>query len=81
MGNSKTKILWTSPNGHILIATGFSFYNSDEIIYLVYTEHRNYRKFNSRKFYNVNWCMERWEYDFDKSLNYALNLKDEIIED
>lgn len=81
MENKKNKILWCSSNQHIIIVERMSFYNEDEIIYVIYIEHRNYRKFNSKIIYNVNWSMERWEYSLEKAIKYAEELEDQFIED
>lgn len=77
----KNRIVWCSSNQHIIIAESKSFYNDNEKIYIIYTEHRNYRKFNSKVFYDTKWVMERWEESIDECKKYVEKLKDEVIED
>ena len=77
----KNRIVWCSPNQHIIIAEAKSFYSDNNIIYIIYTEHRNYRKFNSKIIYDTKWSMERWEDTIDECKEYIKKLKDEIIED
>lgn len=76
----KSKIVWYSPNRHIIIAEAKSFYNDNRIIFIVYTEHRNYRKFNSKVFYDTKWVMERWEDTIEECKKYIEKLKDEVVE-
>lgn len=77
----RTTVLWNSPNRHLIVAQGKSFYGDDSLIYVVYVEHRNYRKFYSHVFYDTHWSMERWEYSLEDAIKYAKGLRDQFIED
>lgn len=77
----KEKIIWESKNGHIIIIKRKSFLNNDNIIYCVYREKRDYKRFNSYRFYDVKWVLERFEYTLSEAVNYTHTLEDNIIED
>ena len=75
----KEKIVWESKNKHIIIMKRKSFFKNDDMIYVVYREKRDYKRFNSYRFYDLKWIMERWERSLDEAVNYARSLPDEFI--
>ena len=75
----KEKIVWESKNKHIIIIKRKSFYENDDMIYVVYREKRDHKIFNSYRFYDLKWIMERWERSLDEAVNYARSLPDEFI--
>lgn len=75
----KEKIVWESKNKHIIIIKRKSFYENDDMIYVVYREKRDYKIFNSYRFYDLKWIMERWERSLEEAVNYAHSLPDEFI--
>ena len=77
----KEKIVWESKNGHIIIIKRKSFFNDNDVIYCIYKEKRNYSRFNSYKFYDVKWILQRWEYNLKDAINYTQNIEDNIIID
>lgn len=76
----KEKIVWESKNGHIIIIKRDSFFNNDDIIYCVYREKRDYKRFNSHRFYDIKWEFLRWEDTITEAINYARNIEDTIKE-
>ena len=75
----KKKIVWESKNGHIIIMKRESFFEDDDTIYAVYRERRVFSRFDSYRFYDVKWNMERWERSLEEAINYAHSLPDEFI--
>lgn len=75
----KEKIIWESKNKHIIIIKRKSFFENDNMIYIVYREKRNYKRFNSYRFYDLKWVMERWERSLPEAIAYAHSLPDEFI--
>lgn len=75
----KEKIVWESKNGHIIIMKRKSFFENDDVIYAVYRERRVCSRFDSYRFYDVKWTMERWERSLEEAINYAHSLPDEFI--
>lgn len=72
-------IEWVSPRKHIIISKRKSFFNEDKNIFIIYKEKRNYSKFHSHFFYDVEWSMQRWEYTLEQAIQFASTISDEIL--
>ena len=67
--NMKEKVVWKSKNEHIIIIMKRkSFYENDDMIYVVYREKRNYKRFNSYRFYDLKWVIEGIKYNMENHL-------------